>query len=377
MQPEALTPAPNLLIVDDSPANLDLLSDLFRDKGFRVSPVPSGQRALQAARHEPPDLILLDIQMPDLDGYEVCARFKADPDLQAIPVIFISALDDAIDKVKAFGAGAVDYIAKPFQFEEVEARVRTHLALRRHERQLEANLRRLQTLEHLRDSLVHMIVHDLRSPVSGISLALELLQASPQPEPVVAAALLRAAAEAANSLKAMITQLLDISRLEAGQMPIKKEARDLGRTLQATVTSLATLLGPRRVSLHTPELCLAAYDDEIVGRVVTNLLTNACKFTRPDGEIRLAVARQAECARVTVTDTGRGIAPQYHQKIFEKFDQAELRQERLGTGLGLAFCKLAVEAHGGQIGVESEPGRGSTFWFTLPVGERASPDEPV
>ena len=369
MKTDAMAPVPNLLIVDDTPANLELLADLLQNKGYRVRPVPSGERALLAAHHEAPDLILLDINMPGMDGYEFCRQLKADVDLRAIPVIFISALDGVIDKVKAFGVGGVDYVAKPFQFEEVEARVRTHLTLRQHERQLEENFIQLQKLERLRDSLVHMIVHDLRSPVAGILMTLELLQGAAPPDSATRAELVRAAAGTARGLEAMITQLLDISRLEAGQMPIHKEAHNLTQTLRTTAASVAAILGGRRLEVRAPESFRVAYDENLVGRVVVNLVTNACKYTRPDGEVLMAVTPQGGAVRVSVTDTGRGIAPEYHQMIFQKFGQAELRQERLGTGLGLAFCKLAVEAHGGQIGVESEPGQGSTFWFTLPLGD--------
>jgi signal transduction histidine kinase len=369
MNSDSTASIPNLLIVDDCPNSLELLASVLQDKGYRVQVVPSGERALEAALRQPPDLILLDILMPNLDGYEVCARLKTDVQLRRVPVIFISALDGAIDKVKAFAAGGVDYVAKPFQFEEVEARIRTHLALHRQERQLEQNLLRLQQLEHQRDNLVHMIVHDLRSPVCGIAMTLELLQASPKPGLAMAAELLRTAAGSVDLLKAMITQLLDISRLEAGQMPLQKAEHNLVQTLRTSLASCTRLVGQRWVDLHAPAACLASYDDAIIGRVASNLLSNASKFTRPDGAIRLTVERQAELVKVAVTDSGPGIAAQYHQKIFEKFAQVELRQERLGSGLGLAFCKLAVEAHGGQIGVESEPGHGSTFWFTLPVGE--------
>ena len=127
------------LVVDDLPANLQLLAGMLREHGFKVRLAPSGELALQAARLDPLDLILLDINMPVMNGYEVCERLQADEALQGIPVIFISALDDVIDKVKAFGAGGVDYISKPFQFEEVAARVRTHLTLSRQERQLKAS----------------------------------------------------------------------------------------------------------------------------------------------------------------------------------------------------------------------------------------------
>jgi signal transduction histidine kinase len=365
---KTLNPQPdtNLLIVDDSPANLQLLSGMFKQCEFKVRLAPSGELALQAARREPPDIILLDINMPGMNGYEVCERLKADESLKAIPVIFISALDGMIDKVKGFGVGAVDYISKPFQFEEVEARVRTHLALRRQERQLQENLARLKELERLRDSLVHMIVHDMRSPLSSILVCMEMLSADPPHEPAHIAKFIKLASKSASNLKGMITQLLDISRLEAGKMPIKKETHNLTDALQTTLESMTAMAGERRLRLEAPAPIIALYDQDIVGRVVGNLLANAFKFTPPDGSITLAVAEQAGFVRVAVADDGRGIAREHHHKIFEKFGQADGPQSSLGTGLGLTFCKLAVEAHGGNIGVESEPGRGSTFWFTLP-----------
>ena len=127
---------PNVIVVDDTPANLQLLTGMLKERGYKVRPVPSGKLALQAAKNDPPDLILLDIMMPEMDGYEVCERLKADEKLREIPVIFISALNETMDKVKAFGVGGVDYVTKPFQFEEVDARVSTHLKLQRQRREL-------------------------------------------------------------------------------------------------------------------------------------------------------------------------------------------------------------------------------------------------
>ena len=160
-------------------------------------------------------------------------------------------------------------------------------------------------------------------------------------------------------------------------MPLQKQRHDLVQTLHASTDALSTLAGGRRLRWDAPASCLAVYDEGLVGRVVANLLSNALKFTPANGEIKLTLTCQAQTARVAVADTGRGIAPEYHQKIFEKFGQAEIQHKRIGTGLGLAFCKLAVQAHGGQIGVESEPGHGSTFWFTLPVGEVSEAPAPV
>jgi signal transduction histidine kinase len=370
MQPIMNTLDPDLnaklLIVEDAPVGLQLLGGLLERRGFKVRLATSGEQALQAARDEPPDLILLDIHMPDMNGYEVCERLKTDEALKSIPIIFISSLRYVIDKVKAFGLGGVDYITKPYQFEDVEARVRSRLSIRRLEQQLQESLARLKDEERLRENLVHMIVHDMRSPLSGILACMNLLQASPQLDPATLQQIINSTHKAAAGLKEMTTQLLDVSRLEAGQIPINKEKHDLAESLRAAVESLSPQSGQRRVHVDAPASIMEVYDQDLVGRVVANLLANALKFTPPDGEIKLTLTRQSELVRVAVADTGRGIATEYHQKIFEKFAQAELGDKRVGTGLGLTFCKLAVEAHGGQIGVESEPGRGSTFWFTLP-----------
>ena len=154
-------PVPSIMVVDDTPANLRLLTGMLKERGYKVRPVSSGKFALQTAKHDPPDLILLDIIMPEMNGYEVCECLKADEQLSGIPVIFISALNETMDKVKAFKVGGVDYVTKPFQFEEVQARVATHLELRRQKRLVQESNEQLRKLEELRDNLVHMVVHDM------------------------------------------------------------------------------------------------------------------------------------------------------------------------------------------------------------------------
>jgi two-component system sensor histidine kinase/response regulator len=233
---------------------------------------------------------------------------------------------------------------------------------------LQASLAQLQALERQRDSLVHMVVHDLRSPLASLILILDMLASGPQPDPSDMATMIQAAEKSAKRMSAMITQILDISRLEAGQMPLNRVEHDLVQTLRTVLASVAVLAEKRPVPLDAPEPSRATYDEDLLSRVVSNLLTNAFKYTPAGREVRLSVTNQTGGVRVAVTDSGPGIAPEYHQKIFDKFAQAELRHKQVGTGLGLAFCKLAIEAHDGQIGVESKPGHGSTFWFTLPLG---------
>jgi PleD family two-component response regulator len=162
----------DILVVDDTPANLQLLSGMLKDCGHRVRPALNGELALQSARHSPPDLILLDITMPGLSGYDVAAQLKQDKDLHKIPIIFISALTETLDKVRAFAIGGVDYVTKPFHYEEVAARMEAHLKIRRLQVELEARNRELRQnngelrrLQELRDDLVHMIIHDMNSPL--------------------------------------------------------------------------------------------------------------------------------------------------------------------------------------------------------------------
>ena len=270
--------------------------------------------------------------------------------------------------MRAFHVGGVDYITKPFQIDEIEARVRTHLELRRQKRELQANYERLRELEELRDGLVHMIVHDMRSPLAVFSIAVEVMGDALPKTDANLVEMVTAARQSSKNLSRMISDLLDISRLESSQMPLHPTQGDLVALAQETRESSSALCEGHCIVVEDSEPVLATYDAELIGRVLGNLIGNALKFVPKDGEIRLSVRREDQHARVAVIDHGAGIAPEFHRKIFDKFSQVEIRKARRGVGLGLAFCKLAVEAHGGQIGVISEPGQGSTFWFTLPLG---------
>ncbi|MDO8803943.1 MAG: hybrid sensor histidine kinase/response regulator [Elusimicrobiota bacterium] len=363
---------PSVLMVDDTPANLELLSGMLKGRGYKVRAAVSGELALRAIRNDPPDLILLDITMPDMNGYEVCAKLKADEKLKEIPVIFLSALTETMDKVKAFGAGGVDYITKPFQFEEVEARVETHLELRRQKRLLQENHDKLRELEKTRDSLVHMIIHDLRSPLTVIAGYHQLIIEDAKNK--LSADSINHVAEAMNATKQlvqMVSDVLDTSKMEEGQMKLKLTECDLSRILEEDISGMKSLFKGREIQFTPPESpATVLADREIVSRVIQNLLGNAIKFTpNGGGIIRLGIEAAADLVRVSVKDSGPGIALKYRKKIFEKFAQVELSavHQRYSTGLGLTFCKLAVEAHGGRIGVDSEEGKGSCFWFELPV----------
>ncbi len=366
-------PVPSIIVVDDTPANLHLLTGMLKERGYKVRPVSSGEFALQTAKHDPPDLILLDIIMPEMNGYEVCECLKADEQLSEIPVIFISALNETMDKVKAFKVGGVDYVTKPFQFEEVQARVATHLELRRQKRLIQESNEQLRKLEELRDDLVHMVVHDMRTPLTAIYGFLQTLETlegerlSEQGREFVQTAL-----ASTEDLVEMVSSLLDVSKMEAGEMKLNLTQCELLTIAREALAKVEPLKGDRQLMLSgTDEPVTVMADAELIARVFQNLLGNALKFTPDDGRVTVSIEPSADAVRVLVQDTGPGIPPEYRERIFEKFGQVEnpANRQRYSTGIGLTFCKLAVEAHGGQVGVDSEEGRGSTFWFTLPRRE--------
>jgi signal transduction histidine kinase len=360
----------SILVVDDTPANLQVLVGMLKEHGHRVRPVLEGRLALRAAKAEVPDLVLLDINMPDMNGFEVCEQFKADPKLADTPVIFISGNNETADKVRAFSVGGVDYVTKPFQMAEVEARVATHLELRRKRRELQESLVALRRLETLRDSLVHMVVHDLRSPLAAISACLEVIKwdAEEQHRRELAADV-EMALHATRTIIRLVNSVLDVSKMEGTEMRLQLAQCDVAAVARESVDELESLVGTRRLERDWPdEPVMALVDRDVVARIMQNLLGNALKFTPSAGVITVSVEANDDMVRVAVTDTGPGIPREHRERVFEKFGQVEavLSGQKFSTGLGLTFCRLAVEAHGGRIGVDSEVGRGSTFWFVLP-----------
>jgi two-component system sensor histidine kinase/response regulator len=360
----------SILVVDDTVENLQLLSSMLQVRGYEVRPVTNGRDALLAARSDPPELVLLDVSMPEMDGYEVCARLKESAELREIPVIFLTALNSTADKVKAFEVGGADYVTKPFQMDEVLARIRVHVALRRSRLELLASYERLRGLERLREDLVQMMVHDMRSPISALIGLLDLLRTDPTCTLSEDAAKdLQYAVQAAAGLSGLANDLLDVSRLEENKLPLDRRPHDLVPVCREVLVRLAPLDRTRRLELDAAEAVPAVCDRGVVQRVLENLVGNAMKHTPGGGRVRVSAVAGPERVRVAVHDEGPGVPPEARSKIFEKFGTVAARHERQyhSAGLGLTFCKLAVEAHGGRIGVDAGDPVGSVFWFELPA----------
>ncbi|HJN53173.1 MAG TPA: HAMP domain-containing sensor histidine kinase, partial [Pseudomonadales bacterium] len=267
------------------------------------------------------------------------------------------------------------YVTKPFDAEEVITRVENHLKIHNLHVQLEENYRQLQELEELRDGLVNMVIHDMRSPLLVIRSALGLLlhnlgdQMDRESKEDINDAL-----ASANTLTTMINNLLDISRLEDGKMVLKIEKCDVKEIVDSVVKDLSTLSKAHAVTTVCRTDNPSAYcDEEVVRRIITNLLGNALKFTPRGGEICVSVKEGKDRLEVSVQDNGPGISSDYHEKIFKKFGQSGNKtQGRFeSSGLGLTFCLLASESLGGVMDVDSKVGEGSRFWFTLPTNAAA------
>ena len=364
-----------LLVVDDDAANRDVLSRRLEHQGHEVRTASNGKDALQMMAGEPFDVVLLDIMMPDIDGYEVLGRIKADDALRHLPVIMISAIDEVHSVVRCIEAGADDYLAKPFDPTLLRARIGASLEKKRGRdreavmfAQLQENYTRLQELETLRDDMRNMIVHDLRTPLTAVIVGVEMLGS----HGVLSESqrdMIGIAASGGRTLLGMINDLLDVEKMESGAALLQYTPLSAGALVASAVEqvgSLAAMENTILVSDVAPELPSFAGDGNKLGRTLVNLIANAIKFTRAGTVTIRAWQDQPESIRFAVRDTGAGIPSASYQRIFEKFGQLDARH-RVGTGLGLAFCKLAVEAHRGTIEVQSVVGEGSTFSFTIPI----------
>jgi two-component system sensor histidine kinase/response regulator len=355
-------PRADILIVDDTPANLRLLAGILAEQGYKVRPASHGQMALYAAQAQPPDLILLDIMMPDMDGYEVCRHLKADERTRNIPVIFISALDETLDKVTAFTVGGVDYIAKPFQVEEVLARVNTHLTIRRLHRNLEEQIAEL-------DAFAHTVAHDLKTPLGlVIGYADYMLEVLPELGPDELLQHLQKVKQSGQKAISIINELLLLATVRQKEVDIGP--LDMAGIIAQSLERLALLLEETRGEIRLPDRWPVAHGyGPWVEEVWTNYISNGLKYGGLPPRLELGASIEpGGIIRFWVQDNGPGLSAEAQQSLFTEFTRLDgIRVE--GHGLGLSIVRRIVEKLGGQVGLESQAGQGSLFYFTLPAAE--------
>jgi two-component system, sensor histidine kinase and response regulator len=363
----------NLLIVDDAPDNLRLLVDLLSRHSYQVRPVTSGEAALRAVRARCPDLVLLDVTMLGMDGYEVCRRLKVNPRTRDVPVIFLSAVEDTAGKIAAFRAGGVDYVTKPFQPEEVLARVSLHLELSRNRAALARSYQQLHELERARDAFIHMVAHDLRSPLWAVEVALTSVCAALGGRDANVRRLLTDARTSARTALDMVTTMLELSRLQQGRLPVRREPVEVVALVRAVVAGMTPMAGRRTLAVSGDADAKVSADVALLRRVVENLLSNAIKFTEDGGRVEFDVRVTGEGVTVACRDDGIGLRPEDQENIFTSFMPEPSAEPGRGFGIGLALVQAAVAAHGGRVTLRSRPGEGSTFSFTIPPEREPGP----
>ncbi|HEU4523083.1 MAG TPA: response regulator, partial [Thermoanaerobaculia bacterium] len=372
---EQISTEPGLvLVVDDDAGNREVLARRLTRQGHNVETASNGQEALQLLAGKPFDLVLLDIMMPEMDGYEVLRHIKAGEEARHIPVIMISALHEVQSAVRCIEAGAEDYLTKPFEPTLLKARIDTCLEKKRGRdretslfAQLHQNFKRLEELEKLRVDMRNMIVHDLRTPLTAVIAGVDMLEKYGALNPTQRE-MMTIALGGGKTLLGMINDLLDVEKMEAGKTQLNYDELSAADVVACAIEQVALLARESRTTVLSeiaPQMPRFLADEKKITRTLVNLIANAIKFTGRGTVSVTASPVEPAGVRFTVRDTGPGIAPEAFDRIFEKFGQLDSRH-KIGTGLGLAFCKLAVEAHGGQITVESAPGVGSTFAITLP-----------
>lgn len=351
-----------ILIVDDTPANLGVLVETLGSAGYKLMVAEDGEEALAQTAQTQPDLILLDVMMPGIDGFETCRRFKARASTAEIPVLFMTALHETADKVKAFAAGGVDYITKPIEHEEALARVRTHLTLRRLRRELQDQLT-------LKERFMRMAGHDLRSPLCLILMAGELARRQPSMTDSPALKYLDTITDSAAQMQRIIDTFLE---LRVPTPTGSANARvDLNLLATAVVRQHAHAAERKQIAVATElaeTLPLARCDAALVYQAFTNLTSNALKFTPRAGSVTLRTLATKGRVRVEVHDTGPGVPAPERSQLFRENVRLSPRPTdgEESNGLGLSIVKHLIESQAGEVGADFPSATGSVFWFELP-----------
>jgi len=364
-----------ILVVDDAPDNLILLEKLLKRNGFDVINAASGKECIAKSQAENPDLIILDVAMPDMNGFETLKHIRENELTRSIPVIFLTAnLKDAKSIEEGLSLGADEYLTKPINQDELLARVRSLLRAVMAEREL----------EQVKSDFQSMLVHDLRSPLSSIMGVLELaVNGEFDSDPQALKDFLRSAYDTASKMLELINNILDVAKLEAGKLQLNKQPNDLNSVVATAAARLKVLAKEKGINLLVQadsSIPFFEFDAGKIEQVVINLLSNAIKFTSHDGTviIRTYVKHFGEevpglsagdYAAVDVEDTGIGISRDDLSSIFERYRQGKsaVSIAQKGTGLGLTIVKRIVESHGGKVFVQSELGKGTKFTFVLPA----------
>jgi two-component system, sensor histidine kinase and response regulator len=362
---------PKILIIDDIASNIQVVANLLKKNNYNISYAQSGKTGLERANQIDFDLILLDIMMPEMDGFEVCHHLKKNKKTKDIPIIFLTAKTTEDSLKKGFEAGAVDFIPKPFKADELLARVNTHIQLKTVREILSATNLELQQANANKDKLLSIIAHDLRNPFSVlITFSKLLLDSIDDFSRDDILNYLNTFYQTSKHGYDLLDNLLKWSKSQTGKMEVNSEILDVRDLIEENITLLNSQASAKKIQMfnRVPEKLMAVADLNMILTVIRNLISNAIKFTYEGGKIEIKGKSSKNHVEISVEDTGVGIDPEDLNKIFRieiKHSTAGTADER-GSGLGLVLCKEFVEKNLGQLRASSEVGKGSKFWFTLP-----------
>ena len=353
-----------ILIVDDEPIAQDIMAGFLASEGYQLVMANNGQEALDYLSQQLPDVILLDVMMPYMDGFTVCQRLKSNRQWRHVPIIMVTALGSKEDLLRGLTAGADDFLHKPVNELELRARIRSMLRIKQQYDELKANL-------DLREDLAHMVMHDMRTPLNIILGFSELAQESDITD-TQKTEFIKEIESQAHRLNSFITDLLILTKIEAGQLILNRVTVDIHALVRQTIKSHAVIARSRQIELVSdmpPEPRQLLVDLNLFQRVLDNLMSNALKFSLGEGKVVLTVnylapshlSATAHSIQIKVSDEGPGVSAEYRERIFDRFEIATLQRSTGMTqiGLGLAFCKMVVDAHGGRIFVEDNTPKGS------------------
>lgn len=352
----------NILIVDDHPGARETLSALLEPDGHHLQTAASGEEALALIEENPPDVILLDVMMPKMDGFEVCRRLKASAATRSIPVLLVTALDAREHLIEGYEAGAEDFVSKPVNGLELRARVRAFLRMK-------ALYDDQEAMSQMREDMANIIVHDLRSPLNQISMATECLEETAREQGMEA--FVKFIAEGVSEIESMVNNLLFYAKTQSESLLLQRQPVDLRDLLGERLERHRLLADSKQVTLalEAPlESFILEVDLNILARIIDNLVSNAIKHSPSASTVTLALREPVEGQlTIEVRDQGKGIPEDLRELIFQKFRSIVTNQAvRTSFGLGLYFCRVGIEAHGGSISVEdNQPG--ARFCLRLPL----------
>ncbi|NOX88233.1 MAG: response regulator [Calditrichaeota bacterium] len=373
---------PKVLIVDDDKENVDLIAYFLKPQNYQIITAYDGVEALRLVESKKPDIILLDIRLPKMDGFQVCERIKKNYYTQFIPIIMITALKDLKNKIRSLEAGADDFISKPFENIELLTRVKSLLRIKKYHDELEKKNKELENknkalirMDQFKEELNHLIVHDMKNPIFVIQGNLQMLAMGMDESMAPLKKYVNRIDRSTQNLLRMVMNLIDITKIESGSMSLKLELASFNDIVEKSIQKLKDFpeYTGKQLNIQLAEhIPYVKIDVSVMERVFDNLLSFALANVPSDGRVDVKTFKTENTIGAYVHDHGQQIPLKYGDNVFNKFRQVEIKKEgyRVGRGLGLTFCNLAIEAHGGKLYLDESNNVGNRIILELPLNAK-------